>query len=160
MYKRMRRTEVKKLLQKCLVFCVRKGDFHPDFQQIPLYPRWGSWNVMLTFDFLPHDCWPQLDFFSPFQPILRGRRLRRPQLCERNNLPYPSELERKRNPFDIPRYFFSKDIFGPTGIGFAMSRLIAFYFERVAVKVFRAARGFLFYMTVKNRQKSHFLACR
>ena len=156
MYKRMRRTEVESCSKNISYFLYEKETF---FFEIPLYPRWGSWNVMLTFDFLPHDCWPQLDFFSPFQPILRGRR-RRPQLCERNNLPYPSELERKINPFDIPRYFFSKDIFGPTGIGFAMSRLIAFYFERVAVKVFRAARGFLFYMTIKNRQKSHFLACR
>ena len=45
------------------IFCTKRRLFHPDFQQIPLHPRWGSWNVMLTFDFLPHDCWPQLDFF-------------------------------------------------------------------------------------------------
>lgn len=61
----------------------------------------------------------------------------------------------KNVPFHILRCLFLKDIIS-TGICFAMDRLMAFYFERVAVKLFRAASGFLFYIAIKNRQKSHF----
>ena len=146
-------------MQKC------KCDILSNFQTMwkvfnfPLATIHCRENVMVTLIFfhtIADPNWISFRHFSQFCEEEEERQRRRPQLLGEKQ--FARSIQAWKNvPFHISRCcLFLKDII-LTGICFAMDRLIAFYFERVAVKLSRAARGFLFYIAIKNRQKSHFL---